>query len=633
MPYRINQGMAPQPERNNPAYGVPPPSTTVSNNNPQARGAVVSGGVSPVVQPPVQPAPRVVAGSGAYDPTGGFQQPRPQPLPQVGGGEARPTGRNYYDLQRAYENRLAAGGGGQQFLNRHPRFANRYSQSNITRGQPVQSRNNMPQSRGFQVRPHQGMQNQGRGPQVPYAPQPNGGQPAPVAPGAVVTGGGSQVHTQPPPGSAVRPDGSIDLPTGWAGIGGPDGNLVYVEGWNQMTPDQQLQLVSEIKGQDWMTPAGGQLQNYGPGIAATGGATYGDQGYATSEAAYTSPYDAPMVQAAPQQGFAPTMRPTGPQPAGPRVIPGGGTQEPGYMGSNAPQISGGSVEGRRTGQGLNYNQLENRYENRLAGGRGGEQFMQNHPKFARNYGYNNRGQVGGGAPLAPGPRNGPSQGSPNTSAQRNSRGQNRNSQNQNRPRTAADDVADAAGVTAAGEPNNPPAFLGLPNSPEYIEMRRMLDDELSATLLSIGVARDQIPAALKVIEAELATDQRLEHDRINEDANARGVYQSGIPGRNRDIANIGFSRAWQDALTGAQGQYNDLAQQELAAQSEWRRGIQEGLLDYSGDLYDSPPSTIDRGNSPYPDEFDDETKGTKGKKNDNGRRRGNDNNKKKRRGK
>lgn len=519
---RQKQAIAPQPDRDFPR--ATQPQTTVQLNTP-----------------------RVVPGGGAYEPTGGYTPPvpsGPQPLPQVGGGEARPVGQGFYDLKNRYENRLAAGGGGQQFLDRHPRFADRYSRSVVAPSDPNRPRTTGPQGNSVQPigwSPSQpGRNGQGFAPAAP-------GQTAPVAPGTVVTGGGMQVYTQPPPGSAMRPDGSIDLPTGWAGIGGPDGNLVYVQGWNQLTHEQQIQLISEIKGQDWITPNGGVLQDYGPGIAATG-QMYGDQGYA--------------VAPAPAQEVVP-------HPAA-RVIPG--TPEPGMPGPVVPQpqqIGNGFtpqpiVNPDLTGQGYNYAQLNDMYQALPPGER--RRFLEAHPRFANNLrggtqnNQGNNGVINGGVGGAlPGPGQGGG--------------------------------GNGGGVA---QPNPNPAPSGnsaastLTLSPAAEAARRGLEDELAATLASIGVARDQIPATLNLITTRLLNDQSEDLRNTDEAANARGIYDSGIRSTDRGRVTSGYDRKRADIAADAARQLSELAAAESGALAGFNRSWADILLDLAAAAAEDP---------------------------------------------
>ena len=73
----------------------------------------------------------------------------------------------------------------------------------------------------------------------------------------------------PPPGTTYTAAGTPILPEGWAGIGGPndEGDLTYVEGWNQMSYDEQQAIIADIKGYTW-SPGYGTSPYAGTGGAA-----------------------------------------------------------------------------------------------------------------------------------------------------------------------------------------------------------------------------------------------------------------------------------------------------------------------------------------------------------------------------
>jgi hypothetical protein len=124
-----------------------------------------------------------------------------------------------------------------------------------------------------------------------------------------------------------------------------------------------------------------------------------------------------------------------------------------------------------------------------------------------------------------------------------------------------------------------------------------LEDALAGELANIGVARDQIPATLQLLRERMDTEQRESLRQVDESVNARGLYNSGIRTRDRDVATQGYDRRRQDLALGAAGDFNTLAQQESAARSNYARGLQELLMALAGQEVGREDSTF--GNKPF----------------------------------
>lgn len=122
------------------------------------------------------------------------------------------------------------------------------------------------------------------------------------------------------------------------------------------------------------------------------------------------------------------------------------------------------------------------------------------------------------------------------------------------------------------------AIGGLPLSPEFEAQRRALEDQLAQELTAIGVARDQIPAYIRLITERLSTEQAEGERQTNEGAEARGIYDSTI--RTTDLGRVrtGFDRSRQDLASDTARQYSDLAARQSGALTGYQGGIAELLL-------------------------------------------------------
>ena len=304
---------------------------------------------------------------------------------------------------------------------------------------------------------------------------------------------------------------------------------------------------------------------------------YVPPGTAPAPAPEPAPAPAPAVPAPGDNGYIdpntgqyvpPGTAPApAPAPVPDQVAGGGQIQQPPAYDPNGPN---------------GYNTLAAEYERRIAAGHEGNQFLQQHQNFANNYAQANSGvqPQGGGTPNPQQPPPG-GQGNP---------GQNNPGQALPTGGGSPNSTSNPAGVSAAVQAAK--ESTGLPNDPAVIEARRILDDQLSAQLMQIGIQRDQIPSMVELVRQRLETDRNQTMENVDENAVARGIFNSGIRTDNRNTADIGFQRGWQDYTTDVQRMYNDLAQQESGANMDWRRGWQDVLNNYSQNLYDNPSSAI-----------------------------------------
>jgi hypothetical protein len=124
---------------------------------------------------------------------------------------------------------------------------------------------------------------------------------------------------------------------------------------------------------------------------------------------------------------------------------------------------------------------------------------------------------------------------------------------------------------AGGIPNLPPDAL-------YEAQRRQLEDQLAAQLAAIGVERDQIPAITQLLTARMATQQEESTRQVNEGANARGVYDSGIRTTNVARSDLGYDQQRQDLAMQMAERQRGIAQQEAEARAAYQSQLMEALL-------------------------------------------------------
>lgn len=439
----------------------------------------------------------------------------------------------------------------------------------------------------------------------------------PVVPGLMIQ---EPIRPQERP----QPNPAPPQDVGGAWIGGPgDQGQVYVPNFGQMTPEQQNQAIANIKGNTWGTATPAQGVPIPPGSPAAGvemvgktpegfwydanGQFYNQGGWPLDQSyymgnqgrMYANPNDpswglpnaggdAYALQDAYQP--QPALDPANfPPPAWPQdlpqvqgwdpqhVVPGINTAAP--VRNPMPQIGNGQIQGR-AGQGLNYNQLLDRYNQRLDAGHNGQQFMANHPRFADRY--NNTRQAGGPGPLGGGGQ-GPINGSVGGTVEFPTQGQGQGL---------------GQGQTPGQAGQNPGAGQGssLTLSPQAEQLRRSLESELSRELSQIGVAEEQIPAALTVLNARLAADQDEALREANEAANARGVYNSGIRTNSRKRVTDTFDRTRSEVASDVARQYGDLASRKSAAYSNFNTSWAEALLEFARIAAEDPNAVVGLGN-------------------------------------
>lgn len=123
-----------------------------------------------------------------------------------------------------------------------------------------------------------------------------------------------------------------------------------------------------------------------------------------------------------------------------------------------------------------------------------------------------------------------------------------------------------------------PAGFGLPLDPAFEAQRRALEDSLASALLNIGIAREEIPAMVRMLSNRIMTDQQLANRQVNEAVNARGLYNSGIRQTELGIAGLPFDRARQDLALEAARQYQELLRREADARLAYQQGLTEALI-------------------------------------------------------
>jgi hypothetical protein len=78
--------------------------------------------------------------------------------------------------------------------------------------------------------------------------------------------------------------------------------------------------------------------------------------------------------------------------------------------------------------------------------------------------------------------------------------------------------------------------------------------------------------------ARMATNEGLDLRGVDENAAARGIFNSGVQRENRGLVQTGYGRQRQDLNLGVAGQLSDLAAQESGAQLAYQQGLADLLL-------------------------------------------------------
>lgn len=507
---RTSQRLAPQIDAQRPtdrARQMPGLSQMMTGGQMAGRIVPGSGGqlpARPTKSPPIRQAPPggygiqepIIPPPGRQPPPGGYGIQEPvlpmpgprtdpgQPVQQTYGGQG--AGNSYEALLDEYNRRLAQGNSGNAFLEQHDKFAQNLANNMQPGPYGGPTRPTIP-AHTPQVPPMGAGDTPGRPrppdwppyiqePVIPppqaYAPRPPNVQPMPLpqVPQNPQAPGMPPVYSQPPPGSQMGPNGII-LPPGWAQVGD-----MYVQGWNQMTPEQRSALAAQAN---------------------------------------------PNMNQAGQQGFYEQAGWQGPVQPQPQFLP---------QGTNPMQPEGSPFydqpnQAQPAPQQMNVNQVDNRYPG------GGQDFRQ-----------------------------APAQGA-----------------------TAVAERAElaAAGVDPRGRGRSDapaPAELGLPLSPEFEAGRRALEDELSGTLASIATSREELMSMVELVKARLATDLADEKRMIDEQMNARGIFDSGVRTRDTNRAQFQSDRTLVDVGLDAAGKLNQLAASESGARSSYLKGLAELLM-------------------------------------------------------
>lgn len=139
----------------------------------------------------------------------------------------------------------------------------------------------------------------------------------------------------------------------------------------------------------------------------------------------------------------------------------------------------------------------------------------------------------------------------------------------------------------------PPSFL--PMTPQFEAGRRGAEDQLSAQLAQIGIAREQIPYFLNFYGQRDVTDKGYANNALDENLAARGIFDSTVNPylRTRDI-DTPYGRRAQDRTLAAEQQYADLAGQEGGAQLSYNQSLMELLLGRAGQVAAEQPLELPR---------------------------------------
>lgn len=138
------------------------------------------------------------------------------------------------------------------------------------------------------------------------------------------------------------------------------------------------------------------------------------------------------------------------------------------------------------------------------------------------------------------------------------------------------------------------AAAGLPLTPEYEAQMRLIEDQLSASLASIGVAREQIAPMVKLMMERMGTQQGIDTEALQEGLVDRGIYDSGTTTRDWSRLNADYARQAQDLGLQSAQQYSDLAAQEGQAYLNYQQQMIEALIQRAIDAAQNVPLGIDQ---------------------------------------
>lgn len=134
--------------------------------------------------------------------------------------------------------------------------------------------------------------------------------------------------------------------------------------------------------------------------------------------------------------------------------------------------------------------------------------------------------------------------------------------------------------------------LGLPLTGAYEQGMRGLQDQLARDLSQLGIAWDQIPAVVNLVTQRLGTQQGLQSQQLAEQANARGIYGSGIQQRDQGLLNAGFDRQRQDLAFDTAQQYQQLSNQMAEAYQGFDQELRELMLEIAQQQALDRPMTL-----------------------------------------
>jgi len=131
--------------------------------------------------------------------------------------------------------------------------------------------------------------------------------------------------------------------------------------------------------------------------------------------------------------------------------------------------------------------------------------------------------------------------------------------------------------------------MGLPLTPEFEAQMRVYEDQLSAQLAQLGIAKEQIQPMVDLALERMATQQGIETGSLREGLVDRGIYDSGTTTRDWSRLNADYTRQQQDLAMSAAQQYADIAGQEGEAYLNYQQQMIEALIQRALDAAQNVP--------------------------------------------
>jgi hypothetical protein len=112
-------------------------------------------------------------------------------------------------------------------------------------------------------------------------------------------------------------------------------------------------------------------------------------------------------------------------------------------------------------------------------------------------------------------------------------------------------------------------------NPHYQAGLAALDDEMRRQLAELNVGAEEAEALMQMTKARLGIEHQETLRRVDEGANERGIFNSGIRTRDRGYADLDFGQRYQDLELDRAARLRGIAQAQAQAHENRRRGVND----------------------------------------------------------